>query len=287
MAVLYAALAGLQFGLLAVFVRIALRRGGDPEVGAIVVTGIGFLTALLLATHELTGEVDFHDLLPFYLSGLVVPGASQIIFILAIRDAGPARASVIIGVAPLLSVAIALIFLDERFEPLLVVATLLVVCGGAALALERTRPAHFRVIGAIFAFVCALMFGVRDNVVRWATQDVDPPPLLASAAALAGAATTVLVYLLVFRRARLRANLGAALQRFAPAGLVLGVSYAFLVLGFDNGRVSIVAPLNATQSLWGVVLSVVFLRQSEAVGKRLFVAAALVVAGSAIVGIVR
>lgn len=287
MAVLYGILAGLLFGLLSVFVRIALRRGGDPEVGAIVVTGAGFLLALLIGAHELGDDVHWADLLPFFLVGLFVPGVSQIVFILAIRDAGPARASVVIGVAPLLSIAIALIFLDERFEPLLIVATLLVVGGGAALAFERTRPAHFRLIGAVLALACAAMFAVRDNLVRWATQDVDPPPLLATAASLLGASASVLLYLVVVRRTRFRERIGAAIPRFLPSGIALGLAYACLVLGFDNGRVSVVAPLNATQSLWGVVLSAAFLRQSEAVGRRLLVAAVLVVAGSAIVGIVR
>jgi uncharacterized membrane protein len=286
-AVVFALLAGLLFGLFAVAVRITLRRGGDPEVGAIVITTTGALVALALSAGELARGFAWPDLLPFYLAGLIVPGASQILFLLAIRDAGPARTSVIIGAAPLLSVGIALVFMNEAFDPLLLVATLLVVFGGATLAFDRTRPEHFRMLGVGLAFTCALFFGIRDNVVRWATQDVDPPPLLATTASLAGAATTVLVYLLVFRRSRVRERLRASISLFVPAGVVLALSYSCLVLGFDHGKVSIVAPLNATQSIWGVALSAVFLRQSEGVGKRLFLAAGLVVAGSAIVGIVR
>ena len=286
MAVVFGILAGLAFGLFAVLARIALHRGGDPLPGASVITGTGFLLALIGSIPTLDG-VDPHDLVPFFLVGLFVPGASQIVFLVAVRDAGPARASVIIGAAPLLSVAIALLFLDEDFKPLLLLATLLVVAGGGVLAFDRSRPANFRILGAWLAFLCAVLFSVRDNLVRWATQDVDPPPIAAAAASLLGAFVTVTVYVLVVRRGRLGGDLGRVARLFLPAGLVLGGAYSFLVLGFDHGRVGVVAPLNATQSIWGVLLSAIFLRRTEAVGRKLVVAAALVVAGSAIVGIVR
>jgi uncharacterized membrane protein len=52
--------------------------------------------------------------------------------------------------------------------------------------------------------------------------------------------------------------------------------------------VSIVAPLNATQSLWAVVFSALVIgRRGEMIGPRLVAAGVLVVAGSALIGIVR
>ena len=74
---------------------------------------------------------------------------------------------------------------------------------------------------------------------------------------------------------------------FAVAGLCLGLAYSALVAGLDRGRVSVVAPLNATQSLWAVVFAALFLGQSEAIGRRVTLAAVLVVAGGALIGIFR
>jgi drug/metabolite transporter (DMT)-like permease len=51
--------------------------------------------------------------------------------------------------------------------------------------------------------------------------------------------------------------------------------------------VGIVAPLNATQSLWGILFAALFFHRSEAIGRRTVVAGLLVVAGGAIVGVVR
>jgi uncharacterized membrane protein len=61
----------------------------------------------------------------------------------------------------------------------------------------------------------------------------------------------------------------------------------FLLEAFSHGRVSVVAPLNATQSLWAVAFAAAALGKTEAIGSRLVVAGALVVAGGALIGIVR
>jgi hypothetical protein len=48
--------------------------------------------------------------------------------------------------------------------------------------------------------------------------------------------------------------------------------------------VTVVAPIVGTGVLWTVVFAAIFLGRSELVGRRLFVVALLVVAGSSLVG---
>jgi len=70
--------------------------------------------------------------------------------------------------------------------------------------------------------------------------------------------------------------------------VMLALAYDSLFAAFDRGRVSIVAPLNATQSLWAVLFSsLVYGRQAELIGRRLVVAGLLIVAGAAVIGAVR
>lgn len=289
LAVLFGALAGMLFGLLAVTVRLGLRGGADPQVGASVLTGGGFVVATVLSIPALlTDTVHAGDLWPFFVLGMLVPGCSQILFILSVRDAGPSRAAILIGTSPLISVSIALVFLNEPFEPWLLVGTALIVAGGAALALERARPEHFKMIGAVLALTCAGLFAVRDNIARSIERDSHPPALVASAVSLLGAFLIVLAYLAVFRRDALRTRLRPAIPAFAKAGVVLGLAYSCLLEAFDRGRVTIVAPLNATQSLWAVVFAAVLIgRRHEGIGPRLVAASCLVVLGGAIIGIVR
>lgn len=287
LAVLFAVLAGALFGVLALTVRSGLKRGADPEAGALVVTGVGFLVGAVLAVPELVNGIGLAQLWPFLLAGALVPGVSQILFILAVRDAGPSRAAILIGTAPLISVLIALLLLDEPFRPLLLVGTALIVAGGATLARERARPGHFRVLGAVLALTCSALFAVRDNAVRWAARDAHPPALAASAASLLAAAAVVGLYLLIVRRRGLQGRLRAALPAFAAAGVTLGLAYASLVEAFDHGRVSIVAPLNATQSLWAVLLAAVVIGRSEVIGARTVLSGLLVVAGGAMISVLR
>lgn len=290
LAVLFGALAGATFGLLLVSVRFGLTRGVDQYAGAVAMLAIAFVLSAVVAIPSMVGN-DIHaaDLWKFVLAGLIAPGAAQIILIVAIRDAGPSRAAILIGTAPLLSVAIALTILNEPFSVWLLLGTVLVVAGGALLALERARPEHFKALGAVLALLCALLFAIRDNVARWAAREPHPPPALVGAAvALAAAFAFVAAYVLATRPRSLQGRMGPALIAYAPAGIALGLGYIFLLAGFDHGRVSIVAPLNATQSLWAVVFAAVLIgRHHEGIGSRLVVAGALVVAGSAVIGIVR
>jgi drug/metabolite transporter (DMT)-like permease len=288
LAVLFGALSGALFGVLAIAVRWGLRRPGvDPEAGALAVMCTALVVVGIGALVE-SGPFHGGDLWPFLVSGALVPGVSQILFILAIRDAGPSRAAVLIGVAPLLSVLIALTLLGEPTKWETIVGTVLVVGGGAALARERSRPQNWRVLGAAMALICAGLFAVRDNLVRWAARDVHPPPLLATTVSLAAAAVVIALYLVFFRRRDLRRRLVSAGRAFAPAGVALGVAYGCLLEAFDHGRVSVVAPLNATQSLWAVLLAAVFLtRHEEPIGRRLVLAGLLIVAGGALIGVGR
>jgi S-adenosylmethionine uptake transporter len=257
-------------------------------VGALALATIAFgVATIACAAAGDFAHFRFGDLWQFFLIGLLVPGSSQILFIQSIRLAGPSRAAILIGVAPLVSAAIAITFLGEPAHVGLLVGTVLVVAGGVALARERARPVHFRALGAALALLCALMFGVRDNLVRHASEHSHAPPLLATAATLLGSVAIVFVYLVVVRRKALRERLQASTRAFVPAGLTLGAAYIFLVEGLSHGRVTVVAPLNATQSIWGVVFAALLVGSAELIGRRTIAAGLLIVAGGALIGATR
>lgn len=285
MAALYGALAGALFGAMGVAVRIGLGRGGDSEGGTAVLAVVAAVTAAAPAI-AVGGRVDAGELWPFAVAGALVPGVSQLVIVQAIRHAGASRALIVVGSAPLLSVLLALVLLDEPFEAALALGTVLIVAAGVVLAREA-RPQHFRLLGGALALLCAAMFAGRDNLVRWAARDAHPPPLIAAAVSLGFAAAVVVAWLLLVRRGSARPRIAHGMRAFAVAGVCLGLAYSALVAGFDSGRVSVVAPLNATQSLWAVVFAAVFLRSTEAIGRRVVLAALLVVAGGALIGVFR
>ena len=274
--------AALSFGALAVTIRLALRPPLDAEAASLVTTFLAgvFCAVLAFAAGDLSG-VDWGDTWPFFVTGLFAPGISQILFTRAVGVIGPSRTAVFVGVSPVLSAAIAVTLLDEPVHIALVFGTLLVVAGGTLLVRERGGRAGLLSLGITMALGAALLFGIRDNLVRWAARGSDVPGFVAATASLASA--TVVIALVVLMRPNAVARVRQAFRPFVLSGLVYGVSYACLYSAFDRGRVTIVAPLVATESLFAVLISMVVLRKSERIGVRLLVAAALVVGGGALI----
>jgi transporter family protein len=268
------------FGGMTVALRVALLRHPGAALGAAATVVSALVVALIAAGSEAArGETDLSGTWVFALAGILAPGGSQILFTLAIRDAGASRASVAVGAAPLVSVAIALAVLGEPARPLLVAGAVLIVAGGLALALDRRRPDHVRAVGLLYAAAATILFATRDNLVR-SFSDGDVPPSTAMATTL----LVGLVFAVAFAR---RVPSWQRVLAFAPAGLCFGLSYVCLFEAFFHGRVSVVAPLVATESLWGVGFSALFLRRTELVGKRLLLGAALIVAGGVLIGLGR
>lgn len=260
------------FGAMTVAIRLGLR-GASAATGALAMLlwATGVAVAAALPRH------DLHRSWRFLLAGLLAPGCSQVLFTLSVREAGPSRTSVAVGAAPLVAVGLAFGFLDEPVRALLVLGALAIVCGGVALASERDRPEHVRVVALLFAVGATTLFAVRDVIARALHAHANP-----EAAAAATFVGGLLVSLLWARRLP-RAG---ELRRLAPAGLLFGLSYVSLFEAYFRGRVSVVSPLVATESLWGVGLSALLLRH-EGVGRQVALGALLVVAGGVLIGLGR
>jgi drug/metabolite transporter (DMT)-like permease len=288
-AVIFGALAGALFGAFAVAVRYGLSRGVAVELGAAVTSVIGFgvVTLIALVSGAFSEHIGARDALAFGAIGAVVPGFSQIAFNQAVRLAGAARTAVLIGVAPLLSFVLAIAFLGESANAGLIAGAALIVSAGASLSFERTRPEGYRTLGAVFAVLCAGLFAIRDTLVRAASDESALAPLLRTVVSLAAAALVLVVWAALTGRRRQTAPLRTSVKPFLPAGICLGAAYLSLIEALDRGPVTIVAPLNATQSLWGVIFAAAFLGKREAIGPRLVAAALLVVAGGVLIGISR
>jgi drug/metabolite transporter (DMT)-like permease len=282
-AIVLALVSAALFGAMPVAVRFAFRRSVPAAVGTLLMQAATF--TILACAAVVQGGVTLDGLWPFVLAGVVAPGASQLFITVAIREAGSSRASVAFGTAPLFAVVFAVTAFGEELDPGLLAGACLIVGGGLALAGEKDRPAHVRRIGIAYALVGAVLFAFRDNLVRHLSLDTDVPSMTAGAATLASGMLVTALFVAV-RRQSVRCSLSEAARWFLP-GAMVGLSYAALFEAFYRGTVSVVAPIVGTESLWGVAFSALLLHQSERVGLRLVVGAALVVAGSVLIGVFR
>ena len=261
--ILLGCLSAFLFGAMTVLVRIALGTGVSPLAGTLfTIFPACIVTGVVAAAH---GEWNVASAWPFFLAGLLAPGAAQILFTFAVRDAGASRTSVTVGTAPLFAVATALVFLDEPLVAGLVLGAALIVTGGIVLASERSTPEHFKRIGLVYALIGTAAFASRDTLVRWLIDDAtDVDPTLAAFTTMLTGTIVALGFALA-TRTKLTAT---AARAFVPAALCYGLSYVFLFEAFARGRVSVVSPIVATESLWGVTLSWLVLQRSEHVGPK-------------------
>jgi drug/metabolite transporter (DMT)-like permease len=259
-----------------------MRRTPDAELGALAFAFGAFV--LCLAGAALDGGIRASDeLLPFVAAGTLAPAFSGICFTRAIRAAGAARTSVVVGAAPLVSVVIAIGLLHEPAKPPLIVGAVLIVGGGVVLIGERIRPHDFRLVGLWLAFGATVLFAIRDNLVRWLSGETEVPPLLAGATA-AGTASVLLLGWIIVSRGGLRIG---NVRPFGLTTLLAGLSYLALFEAYYRGRVTVVSPLISTEALFGVLAAGLVFGRSELIGRRLVAGAGLVALGGALIGAFR
>ncbi|HEY3543888.1 MAG TPA: DMT family transporter [Gaiellaceae bacterium] len=270
------------FGGMSVGLRLGLNRRPDAALATLATVVGAFAVALVAAAIEAPSRgIHAGAAWPFLLAGILQPGIGQFLVTLAIREAGASRASVVFGVAPLVSVTIALVLLGEPLHWALIVGAVLIVAGGVELARERGRPAHLRAVGLFYALLVTILFSARDNLVRWLSHSTVVPPGAAAAATLVGGLAVTGAILAP------RVRDWTAGVPFLGVGVLFGLSYVSLFEAYYRGRVTVVSPLVATESLFGVLLSALLLRHTEVVGRRLALGALLVVAGGALIGAFR
>jgi drug/metabolite transporter (DMT)-like permease len=284
--VFFGCMAGVLLGAINVALRLGLRRHPDVGLASIVVALIALpISAAISAAAGLAGDVRLGELWPFFVAGMVVPGVSQLLWVRSVHDTGASRSAIVMSVTPLFSALIAIALRGESLEVALAVGTALIVAGGIVLAHERERPPDFKAIGVAIALLGALLAAGRDNAVRGVVGDSDVPPLLAGTAMIAGACALLVLYGAIVRPRALQQVLSVPIVvPFLPAGLLMALIYVCYLEGFDRGEVTVVAPLNATYALWAVAFTALLLGKSEALGKQLVLAAALIVAGAALIG---
>ena len=286
----FACMNALFAGFFTVLLRIGLRKAPDAEVATFVIAVIGTAIAALAAVvfGASADELRFGEVWPFLVVGAAAPGLGQLLYVHAVRRAGASRPAIIVAVAPLLSALLAVTLLDEAFGVALGIGTVLIVAGGAAIGWESSRPIDFKVAGMVLALVSAVFFSARDIIVRWASDETIVSPQVAMAAAFAAATVSVGAYLLLTSGAASAiGRVRVAFPHFLIAGAILSIGQLAIFEALARGPVTVVVPLIGTHALWAVLFSVLLLRRFEAIGRRLVIAALLVVTGGILIGIFR
>ena len=291
MSVALACIAGALFALQTVLTRRVLDRTRvrtDVAAVAVIVTAASVPLALAAVSGVRPSDLTWVNSRGFLVIGAMVPGVAMLTLYAAIRMTGPSRTTTMLNTAPVWSVGLAVVFLDERWSAPVVTGTLLTVLGGVFLAREGVLAASASRMGLALATLTAFQFAVRDVLARSVTQDSNLTSSAAAIVTFAGGGVVLLVAAIGTAGPRVfLENLLRSMPAILMPGIAVGLAVPALLAALERSRVGVVAPLHyASQSVAVLLVSRLLIGGTE-VNKRVVVALSLTLAGGTIIGITR
>lgn len=283
LAIFFALLAGLLFGIVSHVQKTALR-GTEVSIGALI--SVATMAAVFWAAAPFVIEWSWFNTraaLIFAACGIIFPAVSQRLQVASVVHVGPALTSAMGSFAPLFAVVLAVAFLGEQMNlqgsagMALMLAGLLV----SAIGPGRGLPRAFPLVALLFPLGASLARGVMQPTAKFGFAEIDSP--FFATLVMSTVATSVLFLWMLKDRSNgpLRQSRTGNLF-FVLNGFLIGGGILSLQLGISYGSVSLAAPLSSTSPLWTLLLGVLFFRNEHLTGRHL-VMAVLVVAGAILV----
>jgi len=218
------------------------------------------------------------DNLIFIAVGLFVPGVTRVLSFRGIRAMGSSVTSTIVNTTPMFSTVLAILILEERPAPLVVLGVALTV-GGLVTVSWGGEKTSYKKSELIYPFLCALLFSMKDVAVRWGLGGGGGQPILA--AGIAALTSTIEIFLITrYLQGEQFVLPPAPVARwFMGSGIFTGASFLFMYLAYSLERVSIVAPLVNSYTVFVSILTPFMARRIGTVTARKLAGAGLVVAG--------
>jgi drug/metabolite transporter (DMT)-like permease len=242
---------------------------------------IVFNALFLLAFHFIVEEdtrLWVADNLIYVAVGMFVPGVTRVLSFRGIRTMGSSITSTIVNTTPMFSTVLAILILGER-PSLLVLAGVVLTVGGLIVVSWGGEKTAYNKIELMFPFLCALLFSGKDIAVRWGLGGGGGQPILAAGIA---ALTSTIEIFLITRYIQKQPFVLPPLQVarwFVASGIFTGGSFLFMYVAYSMERVSIVAPLVNSYTVFVSILTPFMARQIESVTAKKLAGAGLVVAG--------
>ena len=276
--IFFGLLTSLCFAIASLLAQRGYHRGAAPWGAWITIAGNALF---LLAGHFLLeGETRLwvRDNLIFVAVGLFVPGVTRVLSFRGIRTMGSSITSTIVNTTPMFSTVLAMLLLAERPSKLVLLGVLLTVGGLVTVSWGGEKTSYAK-LELVFPFLCALLFSMKDIAVRWGLGDGGGQPILA--AAIAAVTSTVEIYLTTryIQSEKFVLPPMPVARWFFWSGVFTGGSFLFMYVAYSMERVSIVAPLVNSYTVFVSILTPFMARQIETVTGRKLAGAALVVAG--------
>ena len=286
---LFALLTALTWGTGFIPNKRGLAAGGTPLQSCLTMGGV---VCLILWTLILIGpgggkffsHLSLSTVCIFALAGLCGSALGNLLTLSGTDHVGASINSAVSNTRPLFTVVIAVIWLGESVQPLLVVGILMLVAGVVILAFSKGGDVRgWHAWQLWIPLGAAAAFAVGNIIRRFGLTSTDIPVL----EALVIDQTAGFIMLGVYALARKRREVLLAPPKtylfYAIAGILGTIGYLSLFAALDRGPVTIVDPLVATTPLFTTFWAYFLLNDLERITFGLVFGTILIVAGAGIV----
>lgn len=193
---------------------------------------------------------------------------------------GASRSSALQSISPLFSATIAIAILKEPASTLIVVGTLLVVCGIILVSWKaESELPSFRWWHLLLPVAAAFLTGMNHPLRRHAFSLSNEPLFFSAFMGFVSMAGFAVYRALSPQKQRLAWPGGARLP-FLCTGIFETLSIVGIMTALSLGRVVVVAPIAATYPVWALIGAKLFLGDVEKIGVKTIAGILSVVAGT-------
>lgn len=284
---LYASLAGVGFGFFQAFNRKA--RDGLSTYWATFI--LLFVSAVLLAIGSILTE-DLGMLIQaparvyvnFGLAGLIHFFLGWTLLTISQNRVGAARTGALVGATPLFATIVAFIAFEEILSLPLLVGILMVAAGVYLVSISGKNEMDlekFKWHDSMFGLGVALCFAISPIFIRGGMDDLDSPLLGVTIGMAISALSYGIILLIRQERPNFKEVPRESLYFQIGAGIFVGSSTWLRWIAFTLAPVAVVLALGRFNVPVVIILSIFLIgQQQERVTGRIWLGAALVVAGS-------
>ncbi|HEY7165697.1 MAG TPA: DMT family transporter [Candidatus Binatia bacterium] len=276
---LIALTAALSYAISGIAAKRGLRYSTPVTVTLVSVAIHAVVLWIALLILRGVPVVSWWVLFLFVLSGLIQP-ILRFLTYTGIHYVGAAAGTTLRGAHPLFSTSLAILFLGEPLNPLIVLSTIAIVAGIALISWQGdTKQPTFRWWHLAYPLSAALLAGVTHPLRRYTLSLANEPLYLAAVIGIVALPWLASATLLPGQKQKPvwdRRAMGSFIiaGTFETLGILLGI------IALSVGQVVVVSPIIATSPLWVVLGTWVFLSDVERLTLRTILGAVCVVAGT-------
>ena len=282
MSIYFALQAAFFFACSHVLIRRGLVSSNAITGSLISLTSTALISWILVLCFVPLKSFLTHAVWYFLVAGMFAPGLGRTLTYVGIERIGVARAVPIANSSPLFASILAVFLVGEHWSLQNVFGTCLVICGVVILSRSHAEKKGARLSDFLLPIAGALAFAISSNLRKLGLQ-VENIPLMA-AAVTATTAVPFAALLLSFQGGSSAFQLSKTSFRwFLAAGLCNSSATISVFYALSYGKVVIVEPLVSTNPVLSILLTAIFLRDLEAISRRVVLGGLCTVGGTILI----